>query len=266
MICRKLYKTENQDNYNIVFFQSKGVKFPETLYISVLNAENKGYTRKITSISVEEYFTNEEHTISLLDNDEIIMTAVFYKDSDDIFNSSISQIRFKGSRSRIGSMYNITFYVGYTAEEVIEKKASSMDDVKFVFAKVEQLIFTNTNVDEYWYNDSKDNIIPFKDFCLAKKIDGNYAEKQEGVAYSLIQRLSIIRGELWYQINHGLPLLDKVRSGEVFDSVIIQIILRHPDVKNINDFQSSISNNHNYKFYAKVMTIYNVEIELSNTY
>ena len=263
MICRKLYKDKEDGNYNIVFFKSQGVKFPEYLYISVLRTDIPGYNRQVTKLKVDDVFKKAEDyelPTSIIiygnsSNPEIRMEAYFIRDYEDIFGSAINRICFKGNPTITNFKYNITFYVG-----------KSENDVTFIFGEVSELVFSVENNRTFWYENRLDNSIPFKDFCIAKKTDSNYAEKQEGVAYSLIQRLSVIKGELWYQINHGLPLLDKLRSGEVLDSVIIQIILSHPDVKNITDFQSSITKNHNYQFYAKIMTIYNLEIELSNTY
>ena len=93
----------------------------------------------------------------------------------------------------------------------------------------------------------------------------SYAEYQEGVASSLIQRLSIIKGELWYQINYGLPLFDKVKSKGIYDSTIIGIISNHPDVTDIETFNSYVVKNV-YYFDAKINTIYNESLELSSNY
>ena len=45
------------------------------------------------------------------------------------------------------------------------------------------------------------------------KVPSNtFLENQSGVATSLTQRLSIIKGELWYKVSHGLPSLKMGRS------------------------------------------------------
>lgn len=69
----------------------------------------------------------------------------------------------------------------------------------------------------------------------------NYAEGVEGVQSSLIQRLSIIRGELWYQVNYGLPLLDKIKNKSVMDASILEIITNHPQVKSVSSYISTVS-------------------------
>lgn len=68
----------------------------------------------------------------------------------------------------------------------------------------------------------------------------NYADGQEGVACSLIQRLSVLKGELWWRRSYGLPLTDKNRQGDVIDSFIMSTILEHPNVRTLTSFKSSV--------------------------
>ena len=83
----------------------------------------------------------------------------------------------------------------------------------------------------------------------------NYSEKQEGVRDDLIQRLTLIKGELWYRKSYGLPLLDKIKSKGIFDSIIIDIILSHPDVVRLLEYTSTLTDK-TYSFDFKVQTIY----------
>lgn len=73
------------------------------------------------------------------------------------------------------------------------------------------------------------------------KLALNFADKQEGVANSLTQRLSVIAGELWYNVSYGLPLLEKVDSKTAIDATASEIVLSHPDVTDISEFSSEIS-------------------------
>lgn len=84
----------------------------------------------------------------------------------------------------------------------------------------------------------------------------NYAEEQQGVADSLTQRLSVIRGELWYAVRYGLPLLEKIRSKVLMDSSVAEIVLQQPDVKSILTFDSSIDSK--TKTYSCEMTVESV--------
>ena len=113
------------------------------------------------------------------------------------------------------------------------------------------------------------NIVWIKSYGIeedgkAKKVDENFVENEKAVAQSLKQKLSVIQGELWYHINYGLPLYNKVKSKGVLDAVILGILEDHPSVKKIINFKSSIVN-HKYTFTFTVNTIYNKEIILEDS-
>lgn len=88
----------------------------------------------------------------------------------------------------------------------------------------------------------------------------NYATNVEGVTNSLRQRLSVLKNELWYDYNRGMPLPDKVRNKAIIDAYIIQTILEHPDVIDIEGFESEQERNM-YSCYIVVNTIYG-QVEL----
>lgn len=118
-------------------------------------------------------------------------------------------------------------------------------------------------------NSIDNNIVWFKSYGIdeegkAKKVDENFVENEKAVAQSLKQKLSVIQGELWYHINYGLPLYNKVKSKGVLDAVILGILEDHPSVKKIINFKSSIVN-HKYTFTFTVNTIYNKEIILEDS-
>ena len=113
------------------------------------------------------------------------------------------------------------------------------------------------------------NIVWFKSYGIeedgkAIKVDENLVENEKAVAQSLKQKLSVIQGELWYHINYGLPLYNKVKSKGVLDAVILGILEDHPSVKKIINLKSSIVN-HKYTFTFTVNTIYNKEIILEDS-
>lgn len=96
---------------------------------------------------------------------------------------------------------------------------------------------------------------------VAKKAP-NYSEKGEAVKNSLIQRLFIIKGELWYKASYGLPLTEKIKNKGIYDSIIINIIFEHPDVTNIVSY-NSIVEDRKYKLDFVAYTVYNEEIRIS---
>lgn len=68
----------------------------------------------------------------------------------------------------------------------------------------------------------------------------NFADKQQGVADSLTQRLSVIKKELWYNVSYGLPLFDKQKSKLAIDAFVGSTITSHPDVVSIKSFDSKV--------------------------
>lgn len=89
---------------------------------------------------------------------------------------------------------------------------------------------------------------------------GNYAYTSEGVANSLVERLSVLKHELWYDYNNGMPIVDKTKSKAIIDAYVIQTILEHPDVLSIEGFESR-KEQHSYTCYFVVNTIYG-QVEL----
>lgn len=96
---------------------------------------------------------------------------------------------------------------------------------------------------------------------LAIKAD-NFVENEKAVASSLIQRLSVLKKELWYRISYGLPLFEKVKSKVFMDSEITQIIMSHPEVSRIQSFSSYIINRE-YSYDCVIITTYG-EIKLNS--
>ena len=90
----------------------------------------------------------------------------------------------------------------------------------------------------------------------------NYSVLAEGVRDDLIQRLSVIRGELWYNITIGMPIFIKIKKKGILDSYIINEVLNCPDVTGIVKFTSSVKNNVNYSCELLVNTTYG-EIKFS---
>lgn len=91
-----------------------------------------------------------------------------------------------------------------------------------------------------------------------------FAEDEEAVRQYLLQHLCIIKNELWYNYTYGLPLTYKNISKAMIDAEAISIITSCPDVVDLIDFDSSLSN-HNYTMSFKVDTRFG-KIEISDTF
>ena len=85
----------------------------------------------------------------------------------------------------------------------------------------------------------------------------NYSENQEAIKDTLTQRLSVIKEELWYNVNYGIPLFEKYKSKGIIDSYVIKEILNLENVKNILEFSSQVNNN-NYYLKVKINTSYGI--------
>lgn len=217
MKCRSLYKDDIKQNYNLVFFKSKGLRLPFALYIQINNNNPK------------EVVCNESSNGQLTDG----IAYEFVSESSDSYLKIIANT---------SSQVDINLY--FIKDKTSPKMPFSSFVIKADVAK------------EYMFD--------FKKFAISIPAEKNYAGFQEGTAYSLIQRLSVLKNELWWQINYGIPLLEKVKNKNIFDSVIINIILNHPDVTNIIYLNSFVQGNQ-YYFEVKVSTVYSEDILLSNT-
>ena len=77
----------------------------------------------------------------------------------------------------------------------------------------------------------------------------SYANGIDGVNQSLMQRLSLIKGELYHFMNAGFPLTDKVYEKQVFDAHIINVLSHHSEVTSIDKIESKVLNR---AYYCKV--------------
>lgn len=83
----------------------------------------------------------------------------------------------------------------------------------------------------------------------------SYADGIDGVNQGLMQRLALIQGELSHFLNAGFPLLDKKSSKAIYDSYVVNVVSRHPDVTAITKLTSSVENN-TYRCSLNISTTY----------
>lgn len=91
----------------------------------------------------------------------------------------------------------------------------------------------------------------------------NYVEDTDAVAASLNQRLSVIKGELWYQVNYGLPLTEKQQSTTVLDLVIGDIISSHPGVASLDLYKSKLVG-HTYYYDCQITSVFGETLSVTN--
>ena len=168
------------------------------------------------------------------------------------------------------------FYQNYYIITFIHKNLSPVWSMVYKKAGNEYIPVTQmpddwfTNWMDYWiinFEQNNSNLFdPSQQYYLhGNKLSAdNYSKEQKGVANSLIQRLSVIKGELWYKASYGLPLMEKIKNKGIYDSIIINIITTHPEVVNLISIESKIENR-KYMLDFVVYTIYNNELRIQYT-
>lgn len=248
MRCRKVIKDKNTGSYNVVMFGSSGLIKPDIIKIKHNITENGDYNIIENGIN---FSICKKLVDPAYDPDTNIITDINYSES----NITITNIT--------DDDFDIEF-----KENPFNNNSSDKNYLTSIIIE----FYSNSNLNKpytYTYLDLNSNSLKYT-IQIKKRANfydenthTSYAMKQEAVESSLLQRLSVIKSELWYHINYGLPLLDKINNKGIYDSVIIDIILSNPDVKNITNFNSKVDN-HKYYFSAKIVTIFNEDIELSN--
>lgn len=73
----------------------------------------------------------------------------------------------------------------------------------------------------------------------------NFSSENTMVRDCLIQRLSVIQHELWYNYQYGMPLVDEDTAKVTIDNFVMKTIQEHQDVLEITSFTSNLDK-HNY--------------------
>lgn len=68
----------------------------------------------------------------------------------------------------------------------------------------------------------------------------NFSEKEQAVADSLLVKLNILEGELWYAVTFGWPLWENHKNTYVLDMYVTSTINNHPFVTRIENFTSKV--------------------------
>ena len=206
----------------------------------ILDLSNDNF--EINHVDGDEYLINDlsEHiSISL---NWILMFNAYNSAIDEFIKIEESGTGNEFSIDNIIAKYkNLSLFSNFILK--IESNDYTSQELKIIYyTKAADLVYQKTEITPS-YNDT---------------ILYNYAGEQEGVKYSLVPRLSVIKGELWYKASYGLPILEKIKSKGIYDAIVINIILEHPDVTNIENFTSSFDKKeHTYKLETcDINTIY----------
>ena len=253
MKCRNIIRN-GDGTYNIVWFKSVGSK-------SIAGLQDEYATLPIVrgSITAMEYpnmicgFTDVSNTGA---------TCAFSAARPDLQQFSLIATAAQGQD------VTISFYNTNDPSEVFYTKTftTRIDLIDYITTGYSELKNLTLKVETSNFSTISQFLLKLYGVSEAEKAE-NYVEDSEAVSVSLIQRLSVIKNELWYSINYGLPLLDKVRNKAIIDAAIIKIINGHEGVQNIIEYKSGVEQkNHTYYFTANIATIYNQNISISSEY
>lgn len=262
MRTRSLYNKGSQKavQWNLVWFDSCGVQFPDKFQFYLDNVK-LGNSDVVVADCIEQMKSAGGYTPN-----GTTLNIKYIEDTKGNLTNSVITYDYSGVTFASNDEVK-TFKIFVESSYKPEPEASDK--------KTKVVCYTKELKND---DKSKTLTIPFKEFCVAKRfaIDDrhpeeneiaiqNYSNYQKGVACNLIQKLSIIKNELWWNINWGLPLLEKVRNKSIIDSVIINIVLSTRDVRNIVKLTSSVDKRtKTYSFDMVVETVWNEQINLSN--
>lgn len=91
-----------------------------------------------------------------------------------------------------------------------------------------------------WFGSSGTNTDGTAKFVNPDNKHDNFATGNTWVRDSLVQRLSVIQHELWYNYQYGMPLVDTGTSKVTIDTFVMKTIQEHEDVLSITSFSSRI--------------------------
>ena len=208
-------KVRNIVDGNIVWFGSQGAK----LYLDT------GFLDTYKTLATD---INAGETVRVK-----TLFRVPHFNADDVYQLQIS---FQEST---------TSGVNKTIVVTLDKNANyaQIDDNTY---EVNVLVELLNNVDIHYIRFTRLSATEFEYASTIHSTNGKQADsfvyQQEGVAADLTQRLSVLKNELWYQINYGLPLLDKIKSKAVIDASVLDIITSHPNVVRVSKFESQVLN------------------------
>lgn len=96
-----------------------------------------------------------------------------------------------------------------------------------------------------WFGSYGTNTDGTAKFVNSNDKHDNFSSENAMVRDCLIQRLSVIQHELWYNYQYGMPLVDDSTVKVAVDNFVMKTIQEHQDVLEITSFTSNLDK-HNY--------------------
>ena len=196
----------------------------------------------------------------------------------DPITGNRSYVWFKSANNKKENICKLKFLNGpdkWSFNGKLQSDSDSLtiynDDInnQLIINKTDKIIKYNTdefNIDMvdnkrliiYAHNDNNKILVQVEDEFI--KFDDNFNDYNiNNVKDSLISKLSILKGELWYKSNYGLPLTEKTKIKSIIDVAVLDIINDQQEIKSVISFDSRV-NNHNYILNFSLATIYSDEL------
>ena len=96
-----------------------------------------------------------------------------------------------------------------------------------------------------WFGSYGTNTDGTAKFVNSNDKHDNFSSENTMVRDCLIQRLSVMQHELWYNYQYGMPLVDEDTAKVTIDNFVMKTIQEHQDVLEITSFTSNLDK-HNY--------------------
>ena len=271
MKCRNL----SEKNHNIIWFGKDFENFKTVQYYGLIrtcirytgvkNTETGGVKQQ-EIVHGDSYFVDNPSADFVHCGIGGIKTQANFKNSAHSSGTIGPQGGFDGLFYVISSKEK--FYFTLNNVEIDGTDLYNYMDQTFVYnkttyyCKFDYDTFSNDVLNGAFYT-SKASTIPVGTCYLITPKTTNYVEDTDAVVASLIQRLSVIKGELWWQVNYGMPLTDKVRGTTLYDMVVTDIITSHPGVASIQSYSSNLVG-HTYTYTCTIKTVFGDTATISN--
>lgn len=106
-----------------------------------------------------------------------------------------------------------------------------------------------------WFGSYGKNLDGSAKFYNIENKNDNYSEKQQYIVDSITEKLSVLKYELWFNVNYGMPIIDKTRVKGIIDAYVVEEIYNNSDVTDIKQFSSTFTE-HNYSATIKVISTF----------
>lgn len=270
MAMRTRQVIQNKDSNNVVWFGSKAAE--QKLFI---NSETVSFVFNDTEYVFDDRQFDGRYYFKLADNISIFVNLYdnnncqLYTSNDEILRSlseeNSYELRAYDNIDAETNVHTIVFDL-YSNDVYYQRLATylvyDIENITLISGSIENLNVCLRDLDMTFEENGKiyekTNAIFVNDEGdeTDKKHSSSYSKEVEAVRQHLLQHLSVIQHELWYNYLYGLPLTTEGVTKAMIDAEAISIISSCQDVKDIKKYDSHLLEGHEYVADIYVTTIY----------